>query len=53
MGSRSFTGASVGVARGSCPWQASVYSKQDGKKIRKLFATKAEAQSCETTHGQR
>jgi integrase len=26
-----------------CPWQASVYSAADGKKIRKPFATKAEA----------
>jgi integrase len=28
-----------------CPWQGEVYSKKDKKKIRKLFATKAEAQS--------
>jgi integrase len=26
-----------------CPWQAFVYSKRDGKKIRKLFPTKAAA----------
>ena len=26
-----------------CPWEASVYSKRDGKKIRKTFPTKAAA----------
>ena len=31
--------------RCSCPWEASVYSKQDGKKIRKTFPTKAAAKA--------
>ena len=30
--------------RCSCPWQGCVYSKRDQKKIRKLFATRAEAE---------
>jgi integrase len=34
-----------GGTRCSCPWRVSVYSKRDGKKIRKQFATKAEAES--------
>ncbi len=29
--------------RCSCPWEASVYSKADAKKIRKTFPTRAEA----------
>jgi integrase len=29
--------------RCSCPWEASVYSKADAKKLRKSFATRAEA----------
>ena len=32
-----------GRGRCDCPWQAAVYSKRDGKKLRKQFATKAEA----------
>ncbi len=32
-----------GRARCDCPWQASVYSPRDGKKIRKAFPTKAAA----------
>lgn len=31
--------------RCGCPWRVSVYSKRDGKKIRKQFATKAAAES--------
>jgi integrase len=31
--------------RCDCPWQASVYSKRDGKKIRKAFPTRAAAQA--------
>ena len=27
----------------SCPWEASVYSKRDGKKMRQTFPTKAAA----------
>jgi integrase len=32
-----------GKGRCSCPWEASVYSKHDGKKIRRTFPTKAAA----------
>ncbi len=32
-----------GKGRCDCPWQASVYSPRDGKKIRKAFPTKAAA----------
>jgi len=32
-----------GEGRCRCPWEASVYSKRDGKKIRKQFATRAAA----------
>jgi integrase len=32
-----------GKGRCDCPWRAFVYSKRDGKKIRKTFATKAAA----------
>ena len=31
------------ASRCKCPWQAEVYSPRDGKKIRKLFPTKAAA----------
>ena len=31
--------------RCSCPWEAFVYSKQDGKKLRKTFPTRAAAKS--------
>jgi integrase len=33
----------TGKGRCDCPWQASLYSKADGKKIRKQFATRAAA----------
>src|SRR6476660_6347603 len=32
-----------GKGRCSCPWRVAVYSKRDGKKIRKTFPTKAAA----------
>src|SRR5437868_7039563 len=32
-----------GRGRCSCPWRVSVYSKRDGKKIRKTFPTRAAA----------
>jgi integrase len=32
-----------GKGRCTCPWQAEVYSKKDGKKIRKAFPTRAAA----------
>src|SRR5664279_339891 len=31
--------------RCNCPWQASIYSKRDGKKIRKAFPTRAAAKA--------
>ena len=34
-----------GKGRCTCPWQASVYSKRDGKKIRKHFPTRAAAKA--------
>jgi integrase len=34
-----------GKGRCDCPWQASVYSKRDGKKIRKAFPTRAAAKA--------
>jgi integrase len=34
-----------GKGRCSCPWQASVYSKRDGKKIRQNFPTRAAAKA--------
>jgi integrase len=34
-----------GKARCDCPWQASVYSQRDGKKIRQAFPTRAAAKA--------
>jgi integrase len=35
----------TGKGRCDCPWRASVYSKADGKKIRKAFSTRAAAKA--------
>jgi hypothetical protein len=34
-----------GKGRCDCPWQASVYSQRDGKKIRQTFPTRAAAKA--------
>jgi hypothetical protein len=42
-GLRQRHGLNCRSGRCDCPWEASVYSKADLKKIRKTFATRAEA----------